>query len=180
MTDRSRLQRVRARLDRLPAAWILVLLGVLAQVALPVGLVVLAATGEDRVGLLVAGGLLAVTLVVVAVAVPVAVLLYLDRLPRTAALAAAVLGIGTLVVNEGHPTILPVSVALLAASVRAWAGGIDVLTLLELDPDRFERVERPDGGDPTDATPPAEDADAAPPADEDADATPPADEDAGR
>lgn len=134
-------KRFRARLDRLPPAWLFVLAGFLLQVALGVGLLVQAARGDDRVGLLVAASLLAVVLLAGVAALPVVVLLYLDRAPRAAAVLAVLVGAGTLAVNEFHPTVWLFPLALFGAAVRAWAGTLDALELLELDPARFERVD---------------------------------------
>ncbi|WP_299262363.1 hypothetical protein [Halorientalis sp.] len=148
MTPTTPLRRLGALLDRLPSASALAVGGILLQVSLAVGLFVEGYAGGDRIGTLVAAVLLAVATLSGLATLPVLLLWRWGRYPRLAAVLAALLGLGTLLVNEAHVTVWPVSLALVLAAVRAWAGvALDATDLLALDPERFERV-----------TPPARDA----------------------
>jgi hypothetical protein len=142
MTPTTHRRRLCALLDRLPSAATLAVGGILLQLALAVGLFVTGYAGDDRVGALVAAVLLAVTVFAGLAALPSILLWRWDRYPRLAAALAALVGLGTLLFNEAHVTVWPVSVALALAAVRAWAGAtLDATDLLALDPGRFERVE---------------------------------------
>jgi len=136
---------VRARLDRLPAAWRLAALGVVIQTLLAAGLLAAAFLGGDRVDVLVAAILVGIVSVAVVASLPSVLLWWRGRAPRLAAALAILVAVGTLVLNEGHPTVWPLPAALLLAALRTWAGRIDTATLLAADPDRFERVSPPDG-----------------------------------
>lgn len=143
MTDR--LVRLAARIDRLPPAWLLVVTGFVVQTVLVASLLGLAAVSGDRLGLLVAGFLGGLVAVAGLVAVPVVILLRRDRFRRAGALFAAIVGVGLLVLAEGHLTVWPSAVALLAGGVRGWVrAGLNAADLLRIDPDRFERVPPPD------------------------------------
>jgi hypothetical protein len=152
MTAMTRIQRVRARLDRLPAGWLVILAGFLLQLGVAVGLLTLAVTGVIRLSTIAAAAVLVITVVAGVVTVPSVLLLRHDRYPRAAATLAALVGVATLVVSEAHPSVSVYPVALLVAAVRVWAGyGLDVVDLLRLDPGRFERLDPPrDPESPTD------------------------------
>ncbi|SDE92816.1 hypothetical protein [Halorientalis regularis] len=144
MTPTTHLRRLGALLDRLPAAERIAITGIFLQTALAVGLFAAGYAGGDRVGALVAAVLLAVAVLAGVAALPAVLLWRLDRSPRLAAALATLVGLGTLVFNEAHVTVWPVSVALVLAAGRAWAGTrLDATDLLALDPGRFERVQPP-------------------------------------
>jgi hypothetical protein len=141
-----RLGTVRARLDRLPAGWAIVVVGFLVQFAVVAGRLGLTVTGGGRIRTV--GSALAVGIVVAAgvAALPGVLLLVLGRLERTAATFLAVLAAAVTVVGEADPSLLVLPGALTVAAVRTWAtAGLDATDLLTLDPGRFERVDPADG-----------------------------------
>lgn len=147
MTGTSRTKRLRARIDRLPAGWIILLAGFLLQIALAAGVLVRAALGGEDLELLVAGVLVGMVIVAGLATLPAFVLLWAGRFTRIAAAMAGLVGAGLFLFTEGHLTILPYALAALATAVRAWAGaGLDTEELLRLDPERFERVDPPTAG----------------------------------
>ncbi|WP_424017300.1 hypothetical protein ACOZ4N_15665 [Halorientalis pallida] len=144
MTPTTHLRRLGALLDRLPAAERIAVAGIALQTALAVGLFAVGYAGGDRIGALVAAVLLAVAVLAGVATLPAIVLWRLDRYPRLAATLAALVGLATLLFNEAHVTVWPVSVALVLAAGRGWAGArLDATDLLALDPGRFERVQPP-------------------------------------
>lgn len=144
MTDATALHRLQARIDRLPAGWTILAAGFALQVVLATALLGVASASGDRVDLVVATVLVGVVLVAGVAALPAAVLLWRGRHRRVAAVLAAAVGVGTLVVNEGHPSVWLFPLALFVAAVRAWVrASVDAADLLAVDPDRFERVQPP-------------------------------------
>jgi len=144
MTPTTHLRRLGALLDRLPAAERIAVAGIAFQTVLAVGLFAVGYADGDRIGALVAAVLLAVTVFAGVATLPAVLLWRLDRAPRLAAAFAALVGLATLLFNEAHVTVWPVSFALVLAAGRAWAGvNLDATDLLALDPDRFERVQPP-------------------------------------
>ncbi len=142
MTPTTHLRRLCALLDRLPSASTVAVGGIALQLALAVGLFAAGYAGGNRVGALVAAVLLGVTVLAGLAALPPILLWRWGRYPRLAASIAALVGLGTLLFNEAHVTVWPVSFALGFAAVRAWAGAtLDATDLLAIDPGRFERVE---------------------------------------
>ncbi len=158
MTGPTRFDRVRARFERLPAAWIVVAVGFLLQVGLAVGQFTLVFEDGSRIRAIGAGLRIGIVAASGVVALPVFVLLLVGRLRRTAgALACLVAGV-TLVVAGTQWLLWVFPATLVVAAVRAWAGaGLDAADLLELDLSRFERVDPPavevdEGGDTVDET----------------------------
>lgn len=149
MTGGSSVGRIRARLDRLPAGWAIVLVGFLVQFALVAGQLGLAYAAGSRIRLVGAALAVGVVLTAGVAALPAGLLLFLGRLRRGAAALAVLVAAGTLVVSEARPSLFVFPAALFVAAVRVWAGaGLDAAELLRLDPDRFERVDpHPDDGD---------------------------------
>lgn len=148
------LTRVRARIDRLPAGWVLVLAGFLLQLALAVGLLARASLAGSRIAQVDAAFLTGVVVLAGVATVPSFLLLWTGRYPRAGAALAVVVALCTLVLVETYWLAWLFPLALLVAAVRVWAGaGLDAATLLDVDPDRFERVEPP-------LQPPEESADA--------------------
>ncbi len=144
MTKPTHRQRLRARIDRLPASWKIIAVGFLAQCVLAVSLLGLAFTDDDIIGMTVAAFLLSVTIVAGLMAVPSFIFLWRGRYHKVAAVLAGVVGTGTLAVTEAHATSLLFPLALLIAAVRAWVrASLGPTELLDIDPERFERVEPP-------------------------------------
>lgn len=142
MALNTELDRVGARLDRLPAAWAIATGGYLLHLALAVGLVARSAASGEQVQVLVSVVLVAVLVLAGLAALPALVLWWLGRYERVGAVLALAVAVGTLVVNDAHPTVWPFPLALGLAAARAWAGqALDATDLLVLDPGRFERVE---------------------------------------
>lgn len=138
----ARLRWLAARLDRFPSAWVLVLAGVVLQLAYAGGRLALATASGDEVEVLVAGVLVGVSGLAALAALPAAALLRWGRRPRVAAVCAILLGAGVLALNEFHPATAILPAALFVAAVRVWIGAaFDAAALLRLDPARFERVE---------------------------------------
>ncbi|AFK21071.1 hypothetical protein E6P09_18065 (plasmid) [Haloferax mediterranei ATCC 33500] len=141
------IQQGRARLDRFPAGWVIILTGFLAHLGLATGLLALAYTGNDQVSVVVSAFLVGIVVIAGLAALPSVLLLWLGRYQRIAAVIAALVGVGMLLINDAHPTVWPFPLALFLAAVRAWAGaGLDTEDLLQLDPGRFERVDPPKPG----------------------------------
>lgn len=149
MTVTTYVQRLRARFDRLPAGWAVILAGFLLQLGVAVGLLTLATSGVIRLSSIAAAAVLVITVVAGVATVPSVLLLRRDRYPRTGATLAALVGVATLLISEAHPSVSVYPVALLVAAVRVWAGhGLDAVDLLRLDPGRFERVDPPRDPEP--------------------------------
>jgi hypothetical protein len=146
-------RRARARLDRLPSGARLTLLGVVVQFVVAGGLVGRAFTAGSETQLLVTGLLLGITLAATVACVPIMLLLRSGRLPRAAALLAAGVAAGMLIIVEMNAVGWILPAALLVTAVRtAGTAGLGVTDLLQLDPSRFERVdpsERGSGGQAT-------------------------------
>ncbi|WP_396613919.1 hypothetical protein ACH9L7_18900 (plasmid) [Haloferax sp. S1W] len=143
----TRIQQGRARLDRLPAGWAIITTGFFVQLGLAVGLLALAATGTDQVSVVVSAFLVGIVVLAGVAALPSVLLLWVGRYQRTAAVIAALVGGGMLLLNGAHLTVWPFPLALFLAAVRTWAGaGLDTDDLLRLDPGRFERVAPPKPG----------------------------------
>lgn len=143
-------QRVRARLDRLPSGARLALAGLLLQLLVAGGLFGRAFTTGSETRLLVTGLLLGVTLAAGVACLPLVLLLRSGRLPRATAVLAVGIAAGVLVVVETNAVGWVLPAALLVTAVRtAGTAGLDATDLLRLDPSRFERVdpsERDSGG----------------------------------
>lgn len=144
MSQPTRLEWIRARIDRLPAAWVIVLVGFLLQLGLALWLFALESRDGDVWGTVFTGVFVGLVVVVGVAAAPAFVLLWLGRYRRVAAVIAVVVGVATLVVTEGYPFFWPFPAALFLAATRAWAGDLDAETLLRVDPGRFERVDPPE------------------------------------
>lgn len=151
MSGRETLRWWRAKIDRLPRGWVLIVLGFLGHLAIAGAQTIRAVNGDDQVSTVVAAFLVGIVLAGGIATLPTLVLLWLGRLERIAALMAVAVGAGMLFVNDAHPTVWPYPIALFVAAVRIWAGArLDAADLLELDPVRFDRVDPPSTA--TDAT----------------------------
>jgi len=148
MTVSTPLQRLRARFDRLPPGWAILLAGAVIQICLAGGLMTLAIADGDRLTSLVAVVTLAVSLVGGLAVLPAVALLWVGRGRRLASALALVVGLVTLLVNEGQPIVWPLVLSACLAAVRVWfVTGLDTTDLLRLDPQRFERVDPPSSED---------------------------------
>jgi hypothetical protein len=137
----SKLDRLRVRADRLPAGWVIVLAGFCLQFGLALGLLALSAPGADVVQLAI-GAVPVVIVFVSGLAASAPFLLLWRGRYRIGAVLSMLVGAGTLVLGGGAPILWPFPLALFLAAVRAFAGaGLDAETILEVDPDRFERVD---------------------------------------
>ena len=144
MTAPTAIERLQARIDRLPAGWLIIAAGFAGQFLLALVLLGVAYSGGEWGA--VAGAAFLTMFVVVAglAALPAAVLFHLGRYQRGAAALAAVVGVVMLVVNEGHLTVWLFPLALFVAAVRGWVRAtLDTADLLRVDPGRFERVDPP-------------------------------------
>lgn len=138
-------ERLLARIDRLPASWRIIAIGFLIQLGLALLLLGVTYGDNDRIGVAVAAVLTVIVLLCGLAALPAAIVLRDGRYQRAGASLAAITGILILLVNEGHPTIWPFSLALFVAAVRGWVRAtVDAAELVRVDPDRFERVEPPE------------------------------------
>lgn len=147
----TRLGRLRARIDRLPSAWVFVLLGFVVQFGVAAWRLVMAIGGESRTRTLGAAFVVGVVVLGGAAVLPSFLLLVIGRLERLAATLAVLVGASLLVLAETRAVLWLFPALLFVAAVRAWAGaGLDTMDLFRHDPGRFDRVE-PSSDDP-DAT----------------------------
>lgn len=134
-------RQVRARLDRLPPAWQILVAGFVAHLGLSVALLGFAYARGAGLAVITNGILVALVVVTGIAAIPALALLWDGRYRRTAAATAVLAGLIPLLVTDADPITWVFPLALFLAAIRAWAGaGLDVTTLFDLDPDRFERV----------------------------------------